>query len=290
MGLRLKFNLVMLLVFSLGVAGAGFVSYDMLQKNARAEVVHTAGLIMESAVSIRNYTIGEIRPLLSLQLKRDFLPQTVPAYAAMRNVSGLRERYPAYTYKEATLNPTNPTSRATEWEASVVEHFRNNRNEDELIGERDTPTGPALYLARPIQVKQEGCLACHGRIDDAPETMLALYGKANGFGWKLDEIVGSQIVSVPMSVPLARADEAFSTFMLSLGSVFLATMVILNLLLHYIVIKPIKQMSGIAQEVSMGQLDAEEFVHNGKDEIASLADSFNRMRRSLVNAFKMLDD
>ena len=290
MGLRLKFNLVMLLVFSLGVTGAGFVSYDMLQKNAREEVVHTAGLIMESAVAIRNYTVSEIRPLLSLQLKRDFLPQTVPAYAAMRNVTGLRERYPEYTYKEATLNPINPTSRATEWEASVVEHFRNNRNENELIGERNTPTGPALYLARPIQVKQEGCLACHGRVSDAPDTMVALYGNVNGFGWKLDEIVGSQIVSVPMSVPLKRADEAFFTFMLSLSAVFLVTIIILNLLLHYIVIKPIKQMSNIAKDVSMGQMDAEEFVYSGKDELASLGESFNRMRRSLVNAFKMLGE
>ena len=290
MGLRLKFNLVLLLIFSLGISGAGYVSYEMLQRNARAEVVHTAGLIMESAVAIRNYTVGEIRPLLSLQLKRDFLPQSVPAYAAMRNVDGLRKRYPDYTYKEATLNPTNPTSRATEWEASVVEHFRNNSDMKELIGERETPIGKALYLARPIQVKKEGCLTCHGRVDDAPETMLALYGKANGFGWKLNEVVGSQIVSVPMSVPMKRADEAFFTFMLSLGTVFLVITIILNLLLHYIVIKPMKKMAKVAHDVSMGQLDVEEIEFKGKDEVASLADSFNRMRRSLSNALKLLDD
>jgi protein-histidine pros-kinase len=49
-------------------------------------------------------------------------------------------------------------------------------------------------------------------------------------------------------------------------------------------------MSSIAHEVSMGKLNVEEYVPRGKDEIASLAESFNRMRRSLFNAMNMLDE
>jgi len=290
MGLRTKFNLVMLLVFALGMGGIGLIADEVLQRNAREEILHTAGIMMESAMAVRGYTISEIRPLLEVQMTRDFLPQTVPAYAAMRNVHGLRERYPEYTYKEATLNPTNPASRATEWEAGVVEHFRNNGDSKELIGERMTPTGPSLYMARPIRIENESCLVCHGQISDAPPTMLARYGEANGFGWKMQEVVGSQIVSVPMSVPLQRARSALTTFMISLGAVFAAVMIILNVLLHSIVIRPVKRMAGIAHEVSMGKLDAAECQPHGKDEIAVLAESFNRMRRSLVNAMQMLNE
>lgn len=290
MGLRTKFNLVMLFVFILGLVGAGLVSNKVLQDNAREEILHTAGIMMESAMAVRKYTIGEIRPLLAVQMKRDFLPQTVPAYAAMTNVQRLREKYPEYTYKEATLNPTNPASRSTEWETSIVEYFRNNPDENELIGDHLTATGPMLYMARPIQIKNEGCLACHGKVEDAPETMLARYGKANGFGWKMQEVVGTQIVSVPMSIPLARADKTFYTFMTALAVVFVAVFVILNLLLSMIVIKPVRRMSEIAHDVSMGKMDVPECDPKGKDEIATLGESFNRMRRSLANAMQMLDD
>lgn len=290
MGLLLKFNLVMLLVFVLGITGVGFVSNDVLQRNAREEVLHTASIIMEGAMAVRNYTIEEIRPLLTSDLKKEFLPQTVPAYAAMRNVQGLRENYPEYMYKEATLNPTNPASRATEWETGIVEHFRNNKDAEQLIGEHHTAAGPMLYIARPIQIKNEGCLLCHGKIEDAPKTMIDRYGDANGFGWQMQEVVGSQLVSVPMSVPLARAEKTFNTFMWSLGAVLFAVFVILNVLLQIIVIKPVRKMSTIAHDVSMGKMDVPECNAKGKDEISTLAESFNRMRRSLVNAMQMLDD
>jgi HAMP domain-containing protein len=289
MGLRLKFNLVMLLVAALGLTGIGFIASAVLQRNAREEILHTAGLMMESALAIRGYTVNQIRPLLSVQMTRDFLPQTVPAYAATENIRGLRKRYPDFTYKEATLNPTNPASRATEWEAGIVEYFRNHKDAKQLVGEHATPTGRSLYLARPIEVKSEGCLSCHGSVADAPPTMLARYGKANGFGWKMREIVGSQIVSVPMSVSLARADKTLVTFMLAVGAVFAVVMLILNLLLHSIVIHPVKRMASIAHDVSMGKLDVEECKAKGKDEISVLAESFNRMRRSLVNAMEMLN-
>jgi len=290
MGLRTKFNLVLILAFSIGMAGAGYISHEVLQQNARTEVLHTAGIIMESAMSVRGYTVDEIKPLLSEQMKDTFLPQTVPAYAAARNVMRLRNKYPEYTYKEATLNPTNPASRATEWESTVVEYFRNNLSEKELVGERQTATGLSLFVAHPIQIKKDGCLACHGTVEEAPATMLALYGSAGGFGWKLDEVVGSQIVSVPMTVALDRANETFQTFMVALGGIFFIVFIMINLLLHYIVVKPVKLMSAIAHDVSMGKLDVPECQPRGKDEVASLAESFNRMRRSLVNAMKMLDE
>lgn len=290
MKLWLKFNLVFLAAFIVGLVGTGLVSYQVLQKNARDEVLHTAGLIMESAMSVRGYTIQEIRPLLEVQLTRNFLPQTVPAYAATSNVARLRKLYPDYTYKEATLNPTNPASRATEWESGLVEYFRNNEAEKELIGEHQAATGRSLYIARPIRIKNENCLTCHGKVDDAPESMLARYGRSNGFGWNLNEVVGTQLVKVPMQVALDRAQETLTTFLISTSVVLLLIILLLNILLYKIVVLPVKKMSSMAEDVSMGRMDEPEYELKGKDEIASLSRSFNRMRRSLINAMKMIDD
>ncbi len=84
-----------------------------------------------------------------------FLPQSIPFYAATQNFLKLRERHPDYTYKEATLNPTNPRDRAADWEADIIQRFRNDGRADEVVGERDTPMGKSLYLARPIRTDAE---------------------------------------------------------------------------------------------------------------------------------------
>lgn len=289
MRLRTKFNLVLLVVFLGSLAVTGWLSYGMLQKNARDEVLQHAGIMMEAAMSVRGYTVKQVKPLLEMQLRRVFLPQSVPAYAATEIFQELRTSYPEYTYKEATLNPTNPRDRATDWETDIVQEFRNNAEKKVLMGERDSPTGKTLYLARPIQITNAECLVCHSTIEAAPETMIKLYGTANGFGWQHQEIIGAQIVSIPMSVPIQKAQQAFYTFTGSLFSVFVIIFVVLNMMLSYVIIRPLSRMSRMADEISTGNMDIPEFDDTGKDEVALLARSFNRLRRSLEKAMKMIE-
>ena len=284
-----KFNLVLLGIFVLGFLIAGFISYRALQANAREEILQNARLMMESALSARDYTIAQVKPLLETQMKYKFLPQTVPAYAATEQFNELRKKHPDYAYKEATLNPSNPRNRASDWEADVVNVFRNMSATTEIIGERDTPTGRSLYLARPIQVKSQSCLDCHSTVDAAPKTMLDLYGNANGFGWKMEEIIGAQIVSVPMTVPIERAQKTFTTFMGSLAFVFVAIFVLLNLMLYTMVIRRVTHLAGIADQVSLGNMEAGDFKTKSRDEIGVLTEAMGRMKASLVQAMKMLE-
>jgi len=82
MRLLLKFNLIFALVFALGLIGCGWLSRDLLQRNAKEEILEHARLLMEKAIAVRNYTTAQIQPLLGTQMKYTFLPQSVPAYAA----------------------------------------------------------------------------------------------------------------------------------------------------------------------------------------------------------------
>jgi protein-histidine pros-kinase len=290
MKLATKFNLVLIVVLLIGFGVTGFSSFTILQKNARAEIRDRAGIMMEAASAMRSYTVGEVRPLLAVQNKRKFLPQTVPAYAATQTFNKLREAHPEYTYKEATLNPTNPRDRAVEWESDLIQEFRNNENRKEIVGIRDTPSGQSLYFARPMKITKPACLTCHSTPDAAPSSMIDRYGDANGFGWQLNEVVGAQVVSVPMSVPFKHAEEAFITFMGTLGAVFVFIILILNVMLRSVVSKPVTRMAEIADQVSKGKMDSPEFEEGGKNEIAVLGASFNRMRRSLEKAMSMLDE
>ena len=289
MGLRLKFNLVLIVVFLAGFAAAGVLSRQLLQDNARDEVLRNARLLMDTALAVRAYTVDQIKPHLDPRLDEVFLPQTVPAFAATETLGHIQKKYRDYAYKEATLNPTNPRDRATDWESDLVQQFRQNPETKELVSERDSATGRLLYISKPIQITNPTCLRCHSEPSAAPATMIKIYGEANGFGWKHNEIIGAQVVTVPMNIPIANADRALKTFMASLAGVFLVVFLVLNLMLSWFIIRPIRRMSLAADAVSTGNFDVPEFAEGGRDEVAVLGSSFNRLRRSIEKAMQMIE-
>ncbi len=289
MSLLTKFNLALILVFALALVPAGWIANDLLQKSARTQVIENARIMMETALAVRTYTIKQIQPLLAPQLETTFLPQSVPAYSATEIFNAIRKTNPEYAYKEATLNPTNPRNRTVDWEADLVQAFRNDDGKKEIIGERETPQGRALFLSHPIRIKDARCLACHTTPDLAPASQVRAYGPNNGFGWKLDEVVGAQIVSVPTSLPVKMARDAFRTLLATLAGVFVLTLLILNLLLRFVVIRPLRELSAMADQVSLGNMDVPDVKVAGSDEVAQLASSFGRMRISLRKALAMLE-
>ena len=289
MKLIVKFNLVLSLVFAVAFVLTGWFTHALLQRNANAEIEENARIMIDGATAVRTYTATQINPLLKTQMTYAFLPQSVAAYSANEYFKTLRKTYSDYSYKEATLNPTNPGDRATDWEADIVHAFRQNPAQTEMIGQRDTPIGRALYIAKPLTIKNPACLECHDTPDRAPRTVIDQYGSANGFGWKVNDIVAAQIITAPMQLPIQRANRAFTAFMLSLAAIFVVLAVAINVMLMFLIIRPVNQLSNIASEVSLGNLEAPDFHATAKDEIATLAESFGRMRKSLVEAIKMLE-
>ena len=97
-------------------------------------------------------------------------------------------------------------------------------------------------------------------------------------------------MSVPEQVVLSRARASLLSIMAALAVVFVAMLAVLNLLLHRLIIGPVRKISRTANEISLGNMDIPEFAVTSNDEIGSLAMSFNRMRRSLVAAFSLIGD
>jgi protein-histidine pros-kinase len=289
MGLRAKFNLAVLVAFIVGFAAAGFILQRMFVDNARDVVLQNARIMMSAANAMRHFTSDQIVPLSANAPGGKFIPASVPSFAAQTTFKDVQAEFPDYTYREPALNPTAPDDRASDWERDIINVFRGPGGQKEWINERDTPTGPSLSLARPIPIQSPDCLTCHSTPSAAPPSMIALYGTANGFGWKLNEVIGAQIVSVPMAVPLVNARHTFIVFMAILLAVFVLIVVILNILLHFMVIKPVVKVAAIANAVSLGEAGVEEYEKKWSDEISVLSAAFNRMRRSLDSAMRMLE-
>ena len=278
-------------VFVLAFVVVGWIAYAVCasfqQADARREVLRTAGLMIDSALASRAYTADEIDPLLVGHMQDGFPPQSIPFYAATQTFAALRKLHPDFTYKEATLNPTNPRDRATDWEADIIEQFRNHPGSQQISGERATPMGRDLWLARPIRARPE-CLACHGLASAAPAALVARYGHDNGFGWQPDEVIGAQIVSVPFAAAAGGAHRLFSGVTAVIVAVLVVVLAVVNLTVYWMVIRPLRQMTRHADEVSLGQASGVAFASGRSDELAALGEAFERMRKSLDKAMKMI--
>lgn len=289
MGIRTKFNLGLLLVFAMGFAAAWVFLDRQFITSARIEAVQNARIMMSAANAVRDYTAREVAPAITRGDPNVITALTVPSYAAQVNLRHVQADYPNFSYKEAALNPTNPTDLASEWEAEFINAFRRDPSLTELMSERTTEDNHILTLARPITIRDPACLTCHSTPQRAPARLVQIYGRTNGFGWQMNETVAAQIVNVPMALPLRNARINLHSAMAILFAVFVGLMAVLNLLLHFVILRPMMRISTAATAVSLGQEVPEDgFEAKGKDEVAELGRAFTRMRRSLDQAVKML--
>ena len=291
LNLSKKFNIFLIVIFISGLVISGTALSAILNQKAEHEVTSRANLLMATMISVRKYTQTQVNPQLApkIETEEQFIPQTVPAYSAREVFEDFRtnSEYQNFFYKEATLNPTNLRDKADNFETELVEKLRKNPNLQELTGYRPLSSGQVFYIARPIAIKDQNCLRCHSSPEAAPKSQIATYGDQNGFGWKLNEIVSAQVVSVPAKDVLDEAKRSFLLIMGIVAAAFAIAILITNIFLKQTVIRPIKRMVSVANEISTGNMDAD-FSHKYQDEIGMLATAFNRMKISIAMAMNML--
>ena len=288
MNLTTKFSLILFSTFSVSLAIGGLYSYQLTEDNARQQVTDQAELILQEALAIRDYTVNEIRPLLKNKNDGLFHPQTVPAYSATQIANVVRQSRPQYRYKEAVMNPTNPRDKANPLETDIINRFIQDPTLKKQVGDMLVDTHKLFYIAYPIKITNPKCLTCHSTPEAAPQAMRTIYGDKGGFGWKLNEIVGTQIVAVPYKLSAQLAKTTFFSFMGALAMLFLVLFVTLNIMIRKLVLTPITTMAKMADELSKGNLTGDELKISGNDEIANLSRSFNRVRRSVIKILQVL--
>jgi HAMP domain-containing protein len=289
-----KMATILLVIFISSLAIVLTLLNFLLEGQAVSRIDQQSNLIMDSLIAVRQYTSKYVNPIVAPINKNniEFLPEAVPSYSATTVFSLLKEgqSYANYSYREATLNPTNLKDKADSLEAQIIQEFRSNPTMKIKTGERRTPVGNFHYIARPLKVSSQSCLVCHSTPDLAPKSQLLTYGKNNGFGWKLGETIGSQIVTVPV-------DEIYVSkwnSLLSLTTLVGLSFVVVGLATLYVlqksVLKPIRLMSARADQASI-QPESIEFSEKLRgDEIGSIAKSLERMKHSLVISMRLLGE
>ncbi|GAA5159569.1 DUF3365 domain-containing protein [Viridibacterium curvum] len=254
MRIETRFGLIIAFCFLLGVSIAGYISYALESRQVREEVTQKAQVLLETALAVRGYTVDEIAPVVKeadAHNGANFRPQQVPSYAAQNAMRRLSKQFPDYNYRETSLNPTNINDRASDWEVGLIRAFQSDSELKELTGQRGNGDSESFYVTRPIRLTNPACLECHSTIDAAPKAMVAKYGGAGGFGWRLNDVVGIQVVEVPVAPARAKAINSFLVTIGSLTCVFILTAAIFLLLLRRHVTRPLEALTRSARDLSL---------------------------------------
>ncbi|OUL18464.1 DUF3365 domain-containing protein [Nostoc sp. 106C] len=259
--LATKFTLLLFVVFLCTILISGFALSKVLEQRAEDEVNYRGQVLIQMMNSVTNYTNDHISPLLSSisEQQPQFTPEVVPSYSAREVFENLRnhKEYANFLYKDATINPTNLRDKADDFETNLIDSFRQDPKLETLSGFRNLFGEQLFYSSRPLAIKQQSCLRCHSTPDQAPKSQVATYGTENGFNWKLDEIIATQIIYVPASKVFESAHQTFSLVIGIFIFIFTIVILLINYSLKKNVLQPIRPMAKLAEKISMDTIDGD---------------------------------
>lgn len=290
----------MVAVFMVGIIFTGVVYYNILHRNAENEINTQANLLISTVDAIRKYNADRVTPLLKEQSEEKMLIEALPSVAAAKVFdifTNAAYKYGEYRYRNAMINPTNIKDKATENEIKIIEKLREQyKPEGKNIAEgyltMNEKNNRYFYTARPIiiQKSQTSCLSCHTSLKESPQSLQALYQKGiytgnNGFGWELNKVIGTKIIYVPADKVDKIAKQNFLIILGTFMAIFAISISLVNLWLKQHIVRPLNQITQVAESVSLGDMDAN-FENESKDEIGRLADAFRRVKTTLEIAIK----
>ncbi|NDJ18990.1 c-type heme family protein [Myxacorys almedinensis] len=291
-----KFTLLLAIVFAIGMVLSGVTLGFTIQHEAEKSITTRAELLTQMMNSVRSYTSDHVEPLLKekLVIEPEFVRETVPSFSARAVFEQFRSRpeYSSFFYKEATPNPTNPKNLADDFEAGLFAQFRQQPDLTMLSGYRTIADKHLYYTARPLVVREASCLQCHTTPALAPKSQLATYGSRTGFGWRLNDVIATQVIYVPADEVLARGRENTVWIMGIFSTIFAIAILSINRLLKRAIVQPLKQLTAIARHLSNESLTTEQVkefetpaiakVAQRRDEPGQLARTFQHMAHEVA--------
>ncbi len=205
-----------------------FISWKQAHSSQTQLIDAQAQLGLEFDVAIRNYVARHIRPYtLNNIFNNDFIPETMStSYVARSIFDKVREKFPSYIIKFSSDDPRNPLNKAGAEELKVIQRFNQNPALKEYA--TNLTIGDTLYRAHFRSRRMEkSCLQCHGDPQQAPPSMVKLYGDKAGFHRPLGEVIALDMVAIPETEHHKAAfwNAALNTSILVAGLVILLTIV-----------------------------------------------------------------
>jgi len=246
--------------------------------------LNQAELALAFDLAVRDYAAERIRPAMAARIGKDeFVVEAMStSYIAREVFERVGKRYPQYIIKFSSDNPRNLKNLAGPDERALLEKFRQDPELTRWSGEIEI--GGEKYLACLSAMRMEqSCLTCHGKPEDSPKSLLALYSDKSGFNYRIGDVAGMDIVAIPMGkVNEDLAKEARANAV-STGLWLILLFGVILVVFQLIVTRRLAAIAGhfrrAADQAEGSPLPS--IRVKGRDEISVLANSFNALASRL---------
>jgi len=177
-------------------------SWKQIHEEAQAK----ARLVSEVNKALRHYVHTHIRPELQRRMgPGEFVPQAMSTSRISREVlEEVQKSTGQFIVRFPRRRPLNPINRPTPEEEKLIRYFEENPEAERWAGKmRLFEGGEEFYVEAFPRRMEESCLQCHGRPEDAPAGLRAVYGP-EGFGHHVGE-VGLDLIAIPVGGVYAEA-------------------------------------------------------------------------------------
>jgi len=286
LSIKAKFRIGSAGILTLFCVIASVWLYYYLKQLVTENIYKETEIFIATAEATRNYVKDVLRPKMTGLLPPDsFIPQAMSTTFVGREIMGrLHERFPNFYYRRAAKNPINPVNQADAFELNMLKWFAGNPDTREWHGLIQKSNRSFYTRLRAIYAETE-CLYCHGKPEDAPEGLTALYGTESGYNFKVGDVVAADTVYIPVDVTFVRIKEAtwmvfvlFIIFLFSVASLF-------HILFNRTVVSELKGLLTTFRSISEDEttLAEVELVTPG-DEIEQLKGAFETVASDLRQA------
>lgn len=280
-----RFNIWILAIYALSIVISAPTIYFYTRHEVYQQSNTQLRMLVDIVKSIKGYVAADLRPYFMKQ--QLFHTAGMSGIVAVSRVAtNFKDMQQNYSIRNVSDNPLNAKNSPQALEQDLLQGFRRNRDLREIRVEGMLDGQQMLVRSAPI-VSKKGCLRCHGDPSKVPDDVTAEYGGSSGYGYKVGDVVGLEVVGVPIagidSVAMQRSLVAIALLTLLFALVFVA----INMLVRRNLITPMLQITKTARAISKGRLDQPLSLPRN-DEIGDLARSVELLRRSFAQLMKRM--
>ncbi|MEL6604967.1 MAG: DUF3365 domain-containing protein [Cyanobacteria bacterium J06614_10] len=268
----------------------GMHRLNQLQAETFEQEVHNRTvLVSEFGKATQQYVATQIKPAIEAETDALVLEGMASFFATRSLFKQFNEALPEYVYRAPTLNPLNPENQADAFEADLIRRFQADRKLPELRGYRQQEGIERFYVARPMTV-QSSCLKCHGIPEDAPTEITDRYGTAQGYGWKVGDILSASMIYVPTDDLRSGQATLHRTITTTFVLLMLALAGTVYGLFEGLINRRVVSIGRALSQRASSPNSPIRLNDKANDEVGILARQFNHMADALDRSYQILEN
>lgn len=292
LSLQTKFSLGIVIILGIFTGLLSYGLYKQLEDSLIRNVYEKSEIILAELEATRNYVASILRPKISSLIASDefVLEAMSTAYVSRQIMERFQKTFPAFRYKRAAIDSRGPLNEADAFERKILIRFRDDPHLKDWQGL--VTRNHERFFVRMVPIRTESaCLRCHGNSDDAPAKLIGIYGQDRGFGRKVNDVAGMDVLSFPVERAMGQVTaRTVATMGPGIAAMLAASMLVI-VFFRRLVVNRIALLTGFFSEFVSDESGLSRRLNIVQhDEIGEVCGAFNHMADRLNAVMKERTD